>query len=143
MAGKVPKGKRFVKGQTGNPKGSSARRRILKETARLTAMQVHEVAAVILHGNQDDLKALAKDPNATVLQMWTASLVTKSIQKGDSQVYRVLMERLLGRPKESVELTGADGKPVSLDVATRGATDDELLARAQVLFAQRQEAGDD
>lgn len=139
MKRKIPDGKRFVKGQSGNPKGSSERKRTMRDTARLTAEQVHEVAAVILHGNQDDLKALAKDPKSTVLQMWTASLVTKSIQKGDAQVFRVLMERLLGRPRESITLSSDPGAPVVVQYQSSG----EKLERIEALRRARETVGED
>lgn len=135
MAGPTPKGRRFQKGQSGNPRGSSARVRQLKEVAALTNAQVAEVGSVILLGNRESLQAIGNNPDATVLQIWIAGLVVKSLKEGDAAIFNAIMSRLLGKPKETLEHTGPDGKAIQTERVTM--TYEQKLARLETLRSQR------
>jgi hypothetical protein len=144
MPSKPPKGRRFAKGKSGNPKGSSAKAKTLGKIAQLTAQQVAQIGTFILEGDREALDKIGKDPSASVLQLWTVALIVKSMQKGDPAAYRAVLDRIVGKPKESIEMTGKDGAPVSLDVTDRRQlTEKEMLERADKLAKQRAEAGDD
>lgn len=144
MSRKAPtNGVKFKPGQSGNPRGSSAKARAVGKLSRLTAEQVAEVGTMILSHDRAALKKLGEDPNASVLQVWMAGLVVNSMTKGESRTFTAVMDRIVGRAKETVELSGRNGTPVSLEVAKRDMTEDEMRQRADVLAKQRAEAGDD
>lgn len=132
---------RFKPGHTGNPKGSSAKARENKAIRRLTSDQVAEVGTLLLNGNIDALRDLARAKDASVLQVWMASLIVKSISTGNSQNYSVLMERIIGRVRMDVTLSGDDANP--LRVQTGAMTDAEKAARADALAKLRAQIGDD
>lgn len=142
MAAKV-RGKPFPKGKSGNPRGSSSRKRDLAKIARLTNAQIEQVGAAVLLGDTAQLQELARSQDSCVLQVWVASLVLNSLDKGCPQTFRILMERLCGKPRETVELSGKDGGPLSMEIASREMTEDEMRQRADNLARQRAEAGDD
>lgn len=136
-------GVKFKPGQSGNPKGSSAKARSIGKLSRLTAEQVAEVGTMILGNDRAALKKLGEDPKASVLQVWMAGLVVNSMTKGESRTFTAVMDRIVGRAKETVELSGREGSPVSLEVARREMTEDEMRQRADALAKQRAQAGDD
>lgn len=143
MPRKPPPGQRFKKGQSGNPKGSSAKAKLVGKINRLTAEQVAEVGSLILSNDREALKRLGNDPKASVLQVWMAGLIVNSMTKGESKTFTAILDRVCGRSKETVELSGRDGQPMSIEVASRQMTETEMRERADALAKQRAEAGDD
>lgn len=127
----------WKKGQSGNPKGSSARHRLSGDIGRLTHEEVAEVGSFLLKNNLGAVKDIIRDPNSSLAQVWTASLVIKSMNKGDSATYERLMNRIVGRVKESYEITGKDGEPLNQP------TKEQLEAQLAVLRAANAEMGDD
>ena len=138
MAAK-PRGKAFPKGTSGNPAGSSSRKRTLAKISRLTNEQIEEVGAIILTGTRADLKTLAEHPDASILQVWMAGLVAHSMKKGCSQTFRVVMDRLVGRSKETVEHSGPNGGPIESERLSL--TYEQKLERLAALRRQREAAG--
>lgn len=145
MAVKKATGKPFKKGQSGNPKGSSARMRDrnLHRVARLSADEVAEVGSLVLTNNREALAALKDDAEASVLKVWMAGLIVRSMNKGDATIFRAVMDRVIGKPVEKTEITGRDGAALALDVSGRPMTEAEIKARIEQLARQRQDAGDD
>ena len=132
-------GKPFPKGQSGNPAGSSARKRQLRQIAALTNEQVSDIGALILNGDRKALAEIGQDPDATVLQVWMAGLVVNSMKKGCPQTFRVLMDRLVGRSKETVEYSGPGGGPIQSERVVM--TTEQKLERLELLRRQRELAG--
>lgn len=125
-------------GEARNPKGSSARARTLKTVSKLTAEQVASVGALILTNDRAQLQEIATDKEASVLQVWTAGLIVKSMQKGDPAVYKAILERIVGKPKETHFLLGEGGGPI----VTRVESDEEKIDRINALRKAREELGE-
>jgi hypothetical protein len=136
-------GRPFKKGESGNPKGSSARRKELGKVTALTNEQVLEVGSMILEGNMQDLHALAADPEATVLKQWLSSLILKSVTESDAPIFTAVMARMLGKPKEAVEVSNKDGERFALDLTSRSMTTEDKIREADMLALRRKEVGDD
>jgi hypothetical protein len=136
-------GRKFQKGQSGNPKGNSKKGREIARIKRLTHDQVAEIGSLILEGNHAQLKEVALSPDSTVLQLWMAQLVNTSIRKSDAAIFRAVLDRIIGRPRESIELTGKDGGAMQMDVQNARLTLEEREARAQKLAEARAKVGDD
>lgn len=144
MPRKPPKnGVKFKPGQSGNPRGSSAKSRIVGKLSRLTAEEVAEVGTLILSNDRSALKKLGEDPDASVLKVWMAGLVVQSMKKGCSKTFDTVLSRVVGKALERKEVSGPDGAALALDVTTREMTEDEMRQRADELARQRAEAGDD
>lgn len=136
-----PKGRPIQPGETRNPKGSSVKARALSKLRRLTNEQVSEIGTLVLEGNREGLQAIGKDPDASVLKVWMASLVVSSMKKGDPAAFRAILDRICGRPRESVTLSGDADNPLRLQ--TGAMTDAEKAARADALAKLRAQVGED
>lgn len=111
---------RIKKGEARNPKGSSAKARTLAKIRRLTADQLAEVTSVLLTGHRDNLSKIGADPDATFLQVWTAKLLAESFKKGDIAIYKAILDRVVGLPKQTVALGGdAESGPMRIETQTR------------------------
>jgi hypothetical protein len=146
MAGKRKPNKGcFKKGQSGNPAGSSslARDPERQRIKRLVAGDLEEIGSLILCGNFDRLKEVVDDRGASVIQTAFARCFAKALQDADWRTVTSILDRVVGKAKETVELSGRDGKPMSLEVAQREMTEAEMRERADALAKQRMEAGDD
>lgn len=110
--GKKTGGKDFGNGNRANPIGAGAHNKDLKRVRRLTQQEVSELGTLILDHNLAELTAIAKDPYACVLKVWFASIAVKAISRGDANALNAILDRIVGKPKEHIEVTGADGGPL-------------------------------
>jgi hypothetical protein len=92
----------WKKGESGNPKGSSKRKKELGKLTRMTHEQIADIGTTLLSGNIEQLKTIMKAPESTALQSWTAALVLQSIKKGDSGIYRAVLDRIAGKIPETI-----------------------------------------
>jgi hypothetical protein len=97
--------KPFPKGRSGNPSGRAKGDIELQKIKSLTKKEVKEIGDLIVKGNLEQLKSKSNDPNASVLTVWFASVAIKSINRGDMGSLNVLLDRLIGRVKDDVEVT--------------------------------------
>lgn len=125
MPASPPKEFQFKKGQSGNPSGGRAHNPELRAIKKLTAQEVAEVGALLVKGNLEGLKAVASDPNASALQMMIASVAVRTIQKGDMQALDVLLNRLIGKVKDHVEVSASQGPQVIVTLPDNGRTIDD------------------
>lgn len=109
MAGPVPTGKRFVKGQSGNPKGAAAHNPEVKLIRKLTHADVAEIGALILTGDMPALLKIKDDPKTTPLKMWIAAVAIKGISRGDASALNALLDRIAGKVKDQVHHIISDG----------------------------------
>lgn len=84
------------KGQVLNPLGAGAHDPEKKKLAALTKRELTEVGSVIVSGSKEDLKAILKNKDASVLQHWIASIANKAIDTGSVGVLDQLMNRIVG-----------------------------------------------
>lgn len=107
--GKKTGGRDFKPGQVANPLGAGAGDPVMKAIRRLTHAQLAEVGCLIIEQNPEKLKDIMKDPASTSIKVWFAAICLKGIQKGDAHAMDVLMNRIVGKVKEKVDLTSSDG----------------------------------
>lgn len=89
-----------------NPSGRPKEDPILKKLQKLTANELEDVASVIIKGNIDDLQAIAKDKTASVIKVMLAATCVKIISRGDMEALDRLLNRLIGKVKDKVEVSG-------------------------------------
>lgn len=97
---------RFKPGQSGNPKGRKKDPPELKKFKNLTHEQLVEVGSIILAGNMDQLKEIYQNPASTPLQVMIAAVATRVIKRGDMAIFDVLLNRLIGKVSEDINVSG-------------------------------------
>lgn len=107
-----PEGRRFAPGNNANPLGAAAHNKDLKRVRSLTKEQVAEIGSIILENNLEKLLAIREKKNSSVLKVWFAAVAIKSISRGDAHALSVILDRIVGKPKDIVELSGKDGGPI-------------------------------
>lgn len=121
MANRNPSPKdRFRKGVSGNLEGGRKHNPEIKAIKRLTEAEMIEVGSLVLKGNIRELQLVLKDPTSSVLKCMMAGVAIKTIQKGDPHALDVLLNRLIGKVKERVEVTGIDAPKVIVNLPANG-----------------------
>lgn len=73
---------------------------------KLSIVELEEIANLIVKGNVEQLRAVAKDPKSTVIKTMLAAACVKIITKGDMHALDQLLNRLVGKVKDTVEHKG-------------------------------------
>lgn len=148
MAKKPPDKKYWFKpGQSGNPLGAKLHDPVMRAIKRLTRAEVAEIGALIVSKNISKLKEIVEDAKGnddskhSALKVWIATIAIKGISKGDAHALDVLLNRLVGKVKDEIELTGKEGGPIRSLVGSM--TKEERLAELRRLRKIRSDAGED
>lgn len=125
----------------GRSRGGEAARKRVSAIKKLTIDQVAEIATTLVMGGIPELKNIRKDPEATVLQVWFSSVVAKGITTGDGRSLDVILDRIIGKPKANITVSGnPDGAPIQVS-AYDGWSAEKLVAEAERLRLQRLATG--
>ena len=81
--GKPPKSTQFKKGQSGNPEGARKHNQDLKKLKACLKREIDETLNLLLQSDIDKLNHLIKSKDSDVLTLALASVLSKSIKKGD------------------------------------------------------------
>jgi hypothetical protein len=148
---KPPKEHQFKPGQVANPLGGRAHNPELRAIKRLTAAEVAEIGSLVVLGDLQALQEIVKesrDPwlydaegKHSVLKVWMATIAIKAIQKGDVHGLDVLLNRLIGRTAEKIQISDPDGGPVKHLIGRM--TPEEKKAELEKLRKLRAQAGED
>lgn len=142
-----PKTFQFKKGQSGNPLGGKLHNPELRAIKRLSRAEVAEIGTLIVSKNVTKLQAIVKDslknPDSkhSALKAWMARIAIRGMAKGDAHAMDVLLNRLIGKVKDEIELTGKEGGPIRQLVGQM--TSEERKAELLRLRKMRKEAGED
>ncbi len=133
-----PKEKRrggFKPGVSGNPGGRPKLPPQVKEFKRLTQGIVDDIGFLVIMADEKAIYGIVHDPEASVLKKWIASVALSGLQDGNMDALDKLLNRLIGKPKDRIEHSGPDGKPIEhknvgeIDDAVMDARIDELLSK--------------
>ena len=116
----------WKKGQSGNPRGGNSHSKVVRQVKRLTMDEVADLASMVILKNRDELRAVLLNKNTSVLKAWFAAVAVKGIAKGDHAALGALLDRVVGKVKDKVEVTGDAAAP--------------LYARLEALSAGEREA---
>ena len=117
---KPPVGRPFKKGNNANPRGAAAHNPVVKMIRRMTQEGLGELGSMILNGDIDGLREIKTNPTGhTAFKALLASAAVTAFDKGDMTAVNALLDRVVGKVKDSVHVT----------TETQKLTDDELRAR--------------
>lgn len=103
--GRKTGGRDFKPGQSGNPAGRTPLPEDLKSVKILTNTNLRARVQRLLDLPTDDLVAYAEDPKLTALDAMIASIVVKAVVNGDQQRLDFILNRLVGKVQDKVEVT--------------------------------------
>lgn len=95
----------FKKGQSGNPNGRP--RKWISELKEIgyKSSEVNDCILVMLSMTIEELADVYKNPKATILEKTVANALKRSLEKGSLYSLDTLLNRAVGKPKESVDHT--------------------------------------
>lgn len=103
----------FKKGQSGNPNGRPSE--VLSiAMKKLTKEELEDIANLIIKGTKDDLIKMAKDPKCSVIKLMVASSVLRIVKEGSVDGLDKILNRLIGKVKETVDLNGSGFTPTTV-----------------------------
>jgi len=98
---------KYVKGQSGNPKGVPRPSPEDKTIKHLTQYEFRQVFSEFIGLTKEQIIAISKDPNSTALRLMVASVLVKAINNGDADRLEYFIQRIAGKMKENVHLSGS------------------------------------
>ena len=104
MAKKKVIGRPFQKGNCANPNGADAHNPLTKAIRRMTHDEISDIGSMLLKGNLEAIQAAAIDPESSVLKVWICSVAIKAIEKGDAAALNQLLDRFVGKVKETQDV---------------------------------------
>lgn len=105
---------RFKTGNLANPKGAGAHKKALAAVRKMTHEELAETCELILNSNRMELQAVLDDPTTPMLKVNLISAIMADTQKGLTYTVDRLLERIVGKPKERIELSGDPDNPMAL-----------------------------
>ncbi len=97
---------KFKPGQSGNPGGRPKLPGDIAEARKLNQHELERVINKYIWMTKDGLKAAAKDPDTTVMELMVASIVASAIEKGDQMRLEFILARIIGRVRDQLEISG-------------------------------------
>lgn len=128
--------KKIKPGEIRNPLGAGAHNKDLKAIRRLTYDDLADLGSMILAGDLMTLEFVMDDARATVLHKWFASIALKAIAKGDVAALSVLLDRIVGKTPDRLQLLNGDGKALSKPF-DREAAEERVAAILEKALAKR------
>jgi len=93
------------KGQVLNPNGRPKKYITLLKEEGYKLSEVNDTIQVMMAMDLEELKAVWENPKATILEKTIANAMRKSLEKGSLYSLETLMNRVYGKPKETIDQT--------------------------------------
>lgn len=105
MADKLNNLKPFEKGESGNPNGRPRKWISELKESGYKSSEVNDCILVMLSMTLEELADVYKNPKATILEKTVANALKRSLEKGSLYSLDTLLNRAVGKPKESIDHT--------------------------------------
>jgi hypothetical protein len=107
------RGKPFVKGQIANPRGAKAHDPIKRAVKNASMREIESLFNEVLFADPKDLQKITQTEPTTIKTNVVSALLS-DIKKGEVKTLMHLLERIHGRVKEKIELSGPDGSAIQV-----------------------------
>ena len=97
--------KPFKKGQSGNPKGRPRKMVTKLKDIGYSMSEINDTIQNMLGMTIAELKEIAQNDHATILEKTIATGLGKSLNKGSLYVLETLLSRRYGRPVDTIDQT--------------------------------------
>lgn len=104
--GKKTGGRDWPKGYCPNPLGGAAGNPFLQLVKGVNKTKLAELGKLLMEKNYDELEILANNPQTNGLVGAAASAICKAHRTGDWEKLDSLLNRIVGKPIEKVEIEG-------------------------------------
>ncbi len=105
---------KFVKGQIANPLGQKAHDPIKKAYRKITDELFRDVLDAALKGDMKKLKTISMSRNRPALEVGVAKSIYQASLAGNWGVLQSIIDRLVGKPKEQIEITAIKEEPIEI-----------------------------
>jgi hypothetical protein len=127
----------FKPGQpSANPSGKPA----FTEDERLAYKNCKRAIAMLGTKTPAEIAAIANDPKALAIEKACAKLLKDYFEKGNSKLIELILNRLVGKEHQVIELTGAQGVPLLPDPQAQAIPDDVLKAKLKEILEKGSES---
>jgi hypothetical protein len=106
-------GRPYKKGQSGNPAGRPPLDPAVRKLKKITNGSVERVGYRVFRMSKAELQAWISAPERTALDLMIGSIAVETIKTGDHRKAMFLLDRICGKVPNPVEVTGADGEPLT------------------------------
>jgi hypothetical protein len=96
----------FKPGESGNPNGRPRKYVSDLKAQGYKLSEVNDAIQALMSMDLEELKEVAQNPKATVLEVTIAMAIKKSIDRGSLYSIETLLTRVYGKPKELTEASG-------------------------------------
>lgn len=97
--------KPFKPGQSGNPSGRPKVPRDILEARKLNQVELERAVNRLIWLPRAELRALIENPETPMFEMMLASIVAQAAQKGDQTRLEFILQRILGKVKDQLEVS--------------------------------------
>jgi len=112
MANKLDNLKPFSKGESGNPNGRPRKWISELKESGYKSSEVNDCILVMLSMTLEELAEVYKNTKSTILEKTVANALKRSLEKGSLYSLDTLLNRAVGKPKETIDHT-TDGEKLS------------------------------
>lgn len=105
MGAKDIEAHKFQKGESGNPNGRPRKWISELKESGYKSSEVNDCILVMLSMTLEELADVYKNPKATILEKTVANALKRSLEKGSLYSLDTLLNRAVGKPKESIDHT--------------------------------------
>ena len=106
MKGKKTGGKDFKKGNPGRPKGIKT---VSPEVKEINRKEVEILITSYFKMSLVELGEIAKDKTTPSKDLMVIKIITEAIKSGDQSRFNFLLERTIGKVKDSLDISNPDG----------------------------------
>lgn len=100
-----PEHTRFKKGQSGNPGGKPKLPDDIKQARKLSQIELERTINKLIYLPRSELKQVIENPATPMFEIMIASIIAQASQKGDQLRLDFVLNRMIGKVKEPVEVT--------------------------------------